>query len=167
MIIKKIISYVNSYGLVRTKIYVNLSGLVRTKISPSNFFCRYNFLCPFIWTMKIKYILCQFIWSGMNKNWGSPIFIVNITSMSFYLDWYYKKYLMSIYLDWNKQKLGPPSIFLSILLLCPFIWSGAPLLFFVNFTLCPFILTDTIKKYLSYVNLSGLVRTKIAPLLFF
>ena len=39
---------------------------------------------------------------------------VNITSMSFYLDWYHennKKYLMSIYLDWYEQKLPPSYIF--------------------------------------------------------
>merc|ERR1711946_4474 len=50
-----------------------------------------------------------------------------------------------IFLKLVQTKNDPPSIFFKILLLCPF------------------ILTRTIKKYLSYVNLSGLVRTKIDP----
>ena len=67
-------------------------------------------------------------------------FFVKITSMSFYLDWYHE----------NKKKT-----------LCQFIWTGT------NKNCPTFIFYLDYKNYLSYLNLSGLVRTKIAPLLIF
>ena len=46
--------------------YVNLSGPVQTKIGPLLFF---------LVNIKI-FILCQFIWTGTNKNWPPPIFFL-------------------------------------------------------------------------------------------
>ena len=96
------------------------------KLAPLLFFSKYHFL-HFILTstMRVRniilcqnkkkiFILCQFILTGTNKNWAPLLFFVNITAMSFYLDWYNeskKYYLMSIYLDWYELKWPPPFFF--------------------------------------------------------
>ena len=85
----------------------------------------------------ITIILCKFILTGTNKNWGIHIFFLKITLMSIYLDWYFNNYFMSIYLDWYEQKLGYPYFFVKItlmsiyldwyfytIILCQFIWTG-------------------------------------------
>ena len=75
------------------KNYVNLSGLVRIKIAPLLFFLFFKLLiCPLILTgtRKNTYLMSIYLDWYKQKLPPPPIFFVNITSLSFYLDCYHE-----------------------------------------------------------------------------